>query len=451
MIVWNRYEDHDLPRYQGRTAREWFTRYHRETALERSGLPDVKTLMECRLAFLEMGHANLPLLVHQVLSPGRDSQARARLHDFFKNMPPWAGRGSFPPHAQAAEAAYFLVSSSNPPADQLLPLLEPVFHHPDAAVATTAASLAGSVGDGAENAASALCTAYSQTSNPRFREAALGALSQLQDRSPLARETVLAAVLRGESADHWLRLIGRGLGPSDTQLLPKIESLLTHTNHARRVQSAVALLKIDPEHAGALRELVDFTTTASQSAARFKKAGSGTLLTLTSLHAAMVRFRPDPSPRLVLILESLLRSEIELWDTSAHHFGAVYALETVAPERAKALLQEALHGPPAVPAAGMLIRLDREHAEATRVLISTVTSDPWLKLNGLSFLAQASSSNRAAIAFLEQVAADPSRVMRSGVGSKIHPRLLQDTAREALATVRYREARAARGLPDAGW
>ncbi|MCC6232805.1 MAG: hypothetical protein IT580_09190, partial [Verrucomicrobiales bacterium] len=101
IVAWH--ADRQLPQFEGRSARAWFHRFHREHALDFEGRADEATRLECKTAFLEMPPEVLPFLVREALTPRRDSALRTNLHAIWKDMPPWAGRGMFAPESAAPD------------------------------------------------------------------------------------------------------------------------------------------------------------------------------------------------------------------------------------------------------------------------------------------------------------------------------------------------------------
>jgi len=236
------------------------------------------------------------------------------------------------------------------------------------------------------------------------------------------------------------------LGPVAGQAIPVLESWINRTNlnDQARIATALALIHIDPGHRTALRILTDAADLSSD-----KKTLDDSRRTLCD---SIVRGLPRPNPHLAALIEPLARFEVEAWGPSRASFRAIHALKRIAPDRAKILYESLLSQPtPAsLHAAAAMLLIDRQHEAATRLLVDAIPAGRNTGAMPLWALGEASSSNRIAIAALEEVVA----------GRRGPPPYFQQytpvewaraEAKAALARIHYREARAARGLPEEWW
>ncbi len=389
------------------------------------------------MALLELGTNAVPFLVGEVFTYRRDTLLRSKLNELFHRLPEWAGRGAFTPHSEVHDQAERRLRVLRPSADVLLPLLQAYLDATNLNYTMQAIHLMGLIGQGGETIVPQLLPLATNHPNPRIQFMAHHAIRFLGVRSSNALPAVLDQLQNlpnpEKTVARWLPWMAE-LGPVALPAVPFLEDLLTRTNLAEQawIEAAVALIHIDPNHQAALRALT--------------KAAGLSLRTRTLyasrwfLCSAISRAPPRSIPHLAPLVEPLARFEMAEWGPRGGSVVAIGALNRIAPDRARILLESSLTPPnsASLMAATHLLRLDPNHEVATRLLASAATSPPSANGMALSGLAEASSSNQVAIAALQNLLSAESTPADQ----------ILEQARAALARIRYREALAARGLPD---
>jgi hypothetical protein len=384
-----------------------------------------------------LGTNAVPFLVDEVFTYRRDTRLRSNLNRLFHRLPEWAGRGAFTPYSEVHYQPERRLRDLRPSADVLLPLLQPYLDATNLNDTMQAIHLVGFIGQGGEAVVPQLLQLATNHPNPRIQSMANHAIRFLGVRSSNALPAVLDQLQNLPNPERpvaqWLPWMAE-LGPAALPAVPLLEDLLTRTNLSEPVWigAAVALIHIDPNHRAALRALTK---------------AAGLSLSTQTLYAsrwfscsAISRAPPRSIPHLAPLVEPLARFEMAEWSPRGGSAVAIEALTRIAPDRARILLESFLTPPSSasLKAATQLLRLDPNHEVATRMLASAVSSSPAANSMALSGLAEASSSNRIAIAALQDVLAG-----KPGPTDQV-----LEQAREALARIRYREALAARGLHD---
>ncbi|MCC6234546.1 MAG: hypothetical protein IT580_18020, partial [Verrucomicrobiales bacterium] len=213
---------------------------------------------------------------------------------------------------------------------------------------------------------------------------------------------------------------------------------------------AVALLKIVPDHQAALAELIRHLPTSNPQEARLTPDRSR-----SEAAAWLGEFvngsGPLDSPPLQLVLEPLLREEIRQWSPRGTTHRFIHSMSRLAPDRTQALLREALATEAGPIAAGFLLNLDRGDAEATRILVHALESAPGTHIIAFTYLGNFASTNRAGMRFLHECLEHPETLANRNATPRVNADYVRLLARQALARIRYREARLRHGLPEELW
>ncbi|MGE4180594.1 MAG: hypothetical protein AB7J34_12270 [Limisphaerales bacterium] len=435
--------DRGQPHFQGRSVRAWFRQTYRSSDGS-WGIGETASWYEARLAFLEMGTNAVPFLVREAFRFRRNSPLRTKLREVSKEMPEWAPRGAFTPYHEIQNQAVRLLRALEPPASVLVPLLQPHFESTDANRFVQANMLLGSVGEGADSVVPRLLETVSHTTNRFARNAAWQSLRQIGVRD----RKVLNAILetgRSEQDPDFLFLgfvpwIGE-FGPAGSPVLPILEPWLSHTNFLHRIRSALAIVAIDPGHSNAWKVLADAASPDPNSPEADKF--------IEGLCEAVSRSSPRSDQRLANLLVPLAQRELAAWNSQGASFRAINALQRVAPETTRTLLEAQLarSDDSRIHAARILLTLDRNHTAATKTLIDAGAAP---RLDSLQYLGEASSTNRLAIEALEAVVHGKDGPEPQFPSGSPQARAVEQ-AKAALARIRYREAREARGLKDGDW
>ncbi|MCC6233334.1 MAG: hypothetical protein IT580_11865 [Verrucomicrobiales bacterium] len=432
------WRDRHLPRHDGRTAREWFTRFHLERARDQEGSPRSARLFDCQDAFLAMGTNAVPFLIERVFDYRPDPPLRSRLREFNRRqLPDWAGRDLFPPHWLANEAAWELLRDQRPPASLVLPLILPRLQGTNTFMRRPALAVLGTVGDGGDQAADLAVTQFTNSTDLTLRLMALEALARLGS----AASNALPFLLQDPPGPQTARPIGllaSRLGTNATRAIPWLETLLTDTNSTRRIHAALALVSIESQHPAAwgVIHAAAQATPVPENPRPGPRETSPRLALCRTIRSLALR----PTPQWEALLEPLFRDEAEAWSEAGAGYEVADAMEQVAPDRARSILLELTRDPTRWHAAARLLRLQPDHASAAAALIAACEADSRRRLPILEFLSAASSSNSVAIPFLQSCAA-----------SKALPAEERDAAATALARIRHRENRVAHGLPGQDW
>lgn len=438
--------DRRLPRYGNRSVQSWFHQFCLAEA------PDAQRSYsgeseEARLAFVELGTQAIPFLVEETFRLRKDHWIRSNLHELFLHVPDWAGRGAFLPYDQGNRNAALLLRTIRPPADALLPLLEPhlqsthPFHRYQALLAL------GTLADGVDTGLPHLLRALTNHTDTWAPSMAWRSIRWLGAGASNALPVVLEDLRRRRESNpgdtRWYPWLAE-LGGSAREAILEIEPQLDNTNSRVRIQAAATLVRLAPGHPQALRVL----TAAADLGSSHRTMTDGQELLLD----AVARGPRRDDPHLVSLVVPLARMEAAGWSPKGASFHAFNALERIAPERAWALLESLRQdGPDAILIAGLRLRIHRDDETATRNLVDAISSD---LANGstrtLAHLGEASASNTTAIAALDDVIAGrlkpAPRLRRSGWETSVIAQ-----AKHALARIRYRGVRAARGLREEDW
>lgn len=450
-----RFQDRGEAQYQGKSVRSWFRQVYRAETFSFGPSGSAKGY-EARIAFLEMGTNAVPFLVREAFTFRPDTFLRTNLYELFREVPEWAGRGAFTPNSEINQHSTRLLRAMRPPADVLLPLLRPHLDGTNRFEVPQALILLGMVGPGAESVVPQLLQVATNTAMPANQGFAWQSILQLGARASNALPAVLDKLhsLPGSaSRSGWLSWISE-LGQAALPAVPLLEHWLSLTNIQERdgIQTALTLVHLDPNHREAWRVLNQAADLSSN-----KRTLDGPRETLCDV---VVRGGRQPNPRLAALIEPLARFEVAAWNPRGASFRAVQALERAAPDRAKILYESLLNQPQSasIHAATSMLRVDRNHEEATRALIAAIPAGP--NANGMPIwaLGDASSSNRIAMAALEDVLAGrkgPTDYNTFQAPTETAKKRAIERARQeaevALARIRYREARAAHGLPEGDW
>lgn len=435
------------PRYQGRSARAWFQDACRSSLPSGGGLNDGLGL-RARTAFVELGTNAIPFLVREALTLRKENPFRTRLHGFFLGMPDWAGRGAFLPYSHCVDTAVDLLRALSPPSGPVIPLLEPSLAGADRFTRLQALQMLGSLGAGGEAAVPLLLPWATQTEDGHAQTIAWQSIRLLGNRGSNA----LPALLERAARDPvWFRRDSRwpdwlaGLGPQALSAVPLLEQSLEQTNDMARARSALALVRLQPEHPLAL-SLVREEAEALMERDPSKAWNSPFLNSLW-----MLPFGEDE--RLAAWMEPIARKEAAGWDrTRGGSMVAMYALERISKSRARTLYEELMKDPNTAGLLGAagLLRLDPNHPEATRRLVEALPQGPGSFPLLFHFLGSASGTNAMAVQALEDVVSGNLKVRPLSIHGN-YERIHRAQASEALARIRYRAARAAKGLPDREW
>ncbi len=435
--------DRGQPHFQGQPIRAWFRQTYRNS-LASWGFGESSAWYEARLAFLEMGTNAVPFLIKEAFTFRPDSPLRTQLHDVFRELPEWAGRGAFTPYSEIQDQAVRLLRALEPPANVLVPLLQPHLESTNETHRVQATILLGSVGEGAGSVVPQLLQTATTSAHRLARAAAWQSLRQIGIEDADVLSALLAIGLLEMDSEVPFHLFLSWIGEFGSQgapAVPILEPWLGHTNLDRRVRSALAIVQINPSHSNVWQLL---TVAAAPDSEGPKEPDSrGALLNAVS------RMAPQSNDRLADLIEPLAQREIADWNARNASFRAVNALQRIAPERTKTLCEPQLarSGDIRIHAARILLCLDRDHPAATETLVQAI---PDLRPDQLSILGEASSTNRLAIEALEGVVAGKGGPEPQPPSSVVQKRAVE-SAKAALARIRYREAREARGLKDGDW
>lgn len=412
-------------RHEGRSVRSWFLELCQAEAEGRAGaMADYRTL-EARTALLELGTNAVPFLVEEAFVLRSDSLWRTNLSRLTRVLPRWLVGSGVVLWGDRRHQAFLALRRLRPPAGVLLPRLESSLTLTNILPYRQAMFLLGTVGEGADLVMPHLAEAIRQSHDPWLRTLALQSLAWL-DPPPSGCLPLLLECLREDPGRHnGLRTIAR-LGPAAAEAAPWIETLLTNASPDLRASAVVTLLEIVPSHAAAVR-LAEEMAQADPDTRR-------------ALWFALSRIHRRRCDELLPWLEPMARAEVDAWGPAGASFFATSTLERIAPERAARLYREALEGPGALHAARGLLRLERTNTVVAAEVVRR--HDDASSLPGravelsllLDALSEASSQNAPAVDFLEARSRD-----------RVNPARADD-ARAALARLRYRELREARGL-----
>jgi hypothetical protein len=404
--------------------------------------------LRARTAFVELGTNAIPFLVREALTLRKENPFRTRLHSFSLEMPEWAGRGAFLPYSHCVDTAVELLRALSPPAEIVIPLLEPSLAGADRFTRLQSLQVLGSLGKGGEVAVPLLLPWATQTEDGHAQTLAWQSIRLLGNRGSNA----LPALLERAARDPvWFRRDSRwpdwlaGLGPQALSAVPLLENSLDQTNDMARARSALALLRLQPEHPLAL-SIVRQEAEALMAGGRSEMSASALLNSLWSA-------RSSEAERLAEWMEPIARKEAAGWDrTGGGSMVAMYALERVSKRRARALYEELMNDPNTAGLLGAagLLRLDPDHPEATRRLVEALPQGTGGFSLLFHFLGSASMTNTVAVQALEDVVSGNLKVRPLSIHGNWE-RIHRAQASQALAVIRYRAARAARGLPDREW
>lgn len=397
-----------------------------------------------------MGTNAVPFLVREAFTFRPDRFPRTNLYQLFLELPEWAGRGAFTPYSVVQHEATRSLRALRPPADVLLPWLQPQLESTNQFHARQALFLLGTIGPGGEFTLPRLLRFATNSTDSLARNIAWQSIRLMGVRAsnalPAVLELIQPTVASNRMASAFLDWIAE-LGPAAATAVPTLESILGSTtdDYPARVRTAVALVSIDPANEAAWRML----THAADLSSRDADAAD---ISRIPLCEAVSRAPRRPHPGLAALIEPLARLETSTWSPRGASFRAVSALERIGPDRAKILYESLLDQPGVgvLHAASGLLRVDPNHEAATRLLIEAIPAGRNTGAMPLWALGYASSSNRLAIAALEEVVSGrhgPSTYFQQYTPVE----QAKQEARIALGRIRYREARAARGLPEGEW
>lgn len=434
VALWSWWANRRLPHQHGRSVRDWFQEWCRleEGAADRTEI----RILECRTALVRLGTNAVPYLLEEALQPGRDTALRTRLHTLFRELPPGLGGGRFVPPSKIGRRALSMLRTLRPRADLVLPRLGDALADPKTPGRYQALLVLGTIRDPSGSAVGALQAALTNTSDPLAAGIACQSLQWIGPSASNALPAVVEALSHGPPNPPLLRWL-TGLGPAAEVAAPRLEPLLADTNPAVRLRAALALVRIQPGHPGALGILSDavredpgsLSSTAPPKPMRARPT-PGRLLC-----QELARGGPGEDPALATLIEPLARAAVATYDPRKVLPPEIPALEHVAPGRARALYIEGLSGSNAVLAATRLLRLDRAHAGAIRLLLERSASPRPGGEEALNGLAEGSAAVPGVIERLTTRAGDP---YDSDSGIAAH----------SLARLRYREALVAAGLPE---
>ncbi len=421
--------DRGLPRHQGRTARSWFAEYCRAAVRPGSTPRERETrMLDCQLALLSMGTNAVPFLMAEAFRFRPATAVHSNLHELFRDLPEWAGGGSFIPGPRRADLAAEMLRELRPPSPALAPLLRQRFASTNLLEHRQSVFLANALADVPDETAAWLSGILTNAAEePWTRLLAAQSIRWLGRASSNVLPAALE-YLRGRTNGPDVRIvIWLGvIGPGAASALPILEPHLDHTNSWTRAHTAVALARIAPDHGRALQVLRDMAT------------GSGS--DLANLATALASLRQGGThglPGMQEFLTERARREVAGWTATSLSFSACLGLEWVAPESAIAVYRDALAQQSSVAAAGRWLRLERTNPVPARFLMARAASGGTDPVSATSWLAEVDASNTEAMAFLERRAA--------GVG--VAPQGMEaDDARYALARIRWRAAQRARGV-----
>jgi len=395
-----------------------------------------------------MGTNAIPFLVREALFLRRESRLRTRLHELFLEVPEWAGRGAFVPYADCVNAAVELLRSLSPPAEVVMPLLEPSLASPDPWVRHQAILILGFLGEGGQAAVPLLLGFATQSEDRQAKYIAWQSIRLLGNRGSNA----LPALLERRAGESETFQLGFGwpewlanLGPQALPAVPLLERGLEQTNAFARMGSALALLRLQPEHIAALNIV--------RAEAEAAKGEDRRVLEKNALLNGIWRFPAFEDERLAAWVEPMARKEATNWDLKrGGSMMSMYALEKVSKARARRLYEELMNeeGISELLGAMGLLRLDPNHSEATQRLVKALPGGPGVFPMFFHALGFASGTNAVAIRALEGVVSGSLEIRPLSIHGNwdaIH----RAQAREALSRIRYRAARAAKGLPEREW
>lgn len=240
----------------------------------------------------------------------------------------------------------------------------------------------------------------------------------------MGRRLVVLNETRANCALGMLRM----LQPEASQVMP----LLGSTNVDLALVSGLGLLYMMPGHDAAFR-----TVERGMRLDKMRYSVGWNDDSRSVVCRFLLRLPPRRCDRLIPLIEPLARAGLEEWTGDPTHTPGVAtrALERLAPERAQALYERAFRWRARAEIAARLLHLDRTRADATRFLVQQGGTNAGFRSTACLYLEEAASSNLLAIQALQDWEAD--RDNGHGVSA----------AAQALLLIRYRETRAALGLP----
>ncbi len=262
------------PEYKGKPASEWLKEY----CLARVGTPWAPLRQKAALeAFRAMGTNAVPYLVAEAFNTRRNTTLQTNIHRLFSVLPESMQLPEFVSAQEFRDEAPFVLKEMKPPAQVLLPLLEPHLKSGNTNEYRQSLFLLGTTGDGAEEAVPLLVAAL-QKPDPWTRNLALQSLGWLGPKAGGAVPALLDCVKssKGTNGSGLSRMFAATfgkIGSNAVPALPLVRELFEQTtNWNQKCMLAGALCNINGGQMEALNFLIDGLTNHQPASDRWMAA-----------------------------------------------------------------------------------------------------------------------------------------------------------------------------------